>query len=319
MAGIVPDGIYNLALIMEQIKLWKIESGDVIKINKEPFDYEHRLEKWLIEDISILSQNLAVIGSQVVSPYGKKIDILAINSSGDLVIIEFKRNKPNREVIAQVLDSAAWIKDLCRDELTNILNTYGKSECKDIEEFFAATFHKNAEETELNSDHQMIIVGSEIDESTVRIIKYLAKEPYYLNINAVNFNYYRDSDGHEFLAQSFVLPENNLTGGVIKRKRAKSIIATLFESGKLKVGQQVYLKPAIDKGHSKDKVGAIIVNTNQKCLQRGGDDNLYTFNGLRFILTKELGLKNVQKYWEFGVRYDWVVENMKNLSQLLDE
>jgi hypothetical protein len=305
---------------MEQIKLWKIESDDVIKISKEPLDYEHRLEKWLIEDITILSQNLAVIGSQVVSPYGKKIDILAINSSGDLVIIEFKRNKPNREVIAQVLDSATWIKDLCYDELTNILNTYGKSEYKDIEEFFTATFNKKAKEIGLNSDHQMIIVGSEIDESTVRIINYLAKEPYYLNINAVNFNYYRDSNGHEFLAQSYVLPENNIIeGGANKRKRAKSVIVTLFESGKLKVGQKVYLKPAMDKGHSKDKVGATIVNTNQKCLQRGGDDNLYTFNGLRFIITEELGLKNVQKYWEFGVRYDWVVENMKSLSELLDE
>ena len=305
---------------MEQIKLWKIESDDVIKISKEPLDYEHRLEKWLIEDITILSQNLAVIGSQVVSPYGKKIDILAINSSGDLVIIEFKRNKPNREVIAQVLDSATWIKDLCYDELTNILNKYGKSEYKDIEDFFTATFNKIAKEIGLNSDHQMIIVGSEIDESTVRIINYLAKEPYYLNINAVNFNYYRDSNGHEFLAQSYVLPENNIIeGGANKRKRAKSVIVTLFESGKLKVGQIVYLKPAIDKGHSKDKVSATIVNTNQKCLQRGGDDNLYTFNGLRFIITEELGLKNVQKYWEFGVRYDWVVENMKSLSELLDE
>ena len=305
---------------MEQIKLWKIESDDVIKISKEPLDYEHRLEKWLIEDITILSQNLAVIGSQVVSPYGKKIDILAINSSGDLVIIEFKRNKPNREVIAQVLDSATWIKDLCYDELTNILNKYGKSEYKDIEDFFTATFNKIAKEIGLNSDHQMIIVGSEIDESTVRIINYLAKEPYYLNINAVNFNYYRDSNGNEFLAQSYVLPENNIIeGGANKRKRAKSVIVTLFESGKLKVGQKVYLKPAIDKGHSKDKVSATIVNTNQKCLQRGGDDNLYTFNGLRFIITEELGLKNVQKYWEFGVRYDWVVENMKSLSELLDE
>lgn len=305
---------------MDQIKLWKIESDNVIKISKEKLDYEQRFEKWLIEDISILSQNLAVIGSQVVSPYGKKIDILAMNSIGELVIIEFKRDKSNREVIAQVLDSATWIKDLYYDELTNILNTYGESEYKDIEEFFAATFNKNAEEIELNSDHQMIIVGSEIDESTVRIINYLAKEPFYLNINAVNFNYYRDSEGHEFLAQSFVLPENNLTGGGAgKRKRAKSIITTLFESGKLKVGQKVYLKPAIDRGHSRDKVSATIVNTNQKCLQREGDDNLYTFNGLRFILTQELGLKDVQKYWGFGIRYDWVVENMKNLSELLDE
>jgi hypothetical protein len=305
---------------MEQIKLWKIESDDVIKISKESVDYEHRLEKWLIEDISILSENLAVLGCQIVSPYGKKIDILAINSNGELVIIEFKHKKPNSEVITQLLDSATWIKELCYDELTNILNTYGKSEYTDIKEFFVATFNNNAEEIELNSDHQMIIVGSEIDESTVRIINYLAKEPFYLRINAVNFNYYRDSDGHEFLAQSFVLPDNHLLGGgASKRKRAKSVIDTLFESGKLKVGQKVYLKPAIDKGYSKDKVSATIVNTNQKCLQRGGDDNLYTFNGLRFIITEELGLKNVQKYWEFGIRYDWVVENMKNLSELLDE
>ena len=305
---------------MEQIKLWKIESDDVIKISKEYLDYEHRLEKWLIEDISILSENLAVLGCQIVSPYGKKIDILAINSNGELVIIEFKHNKPNSEVITQLLDSATWIKELCYDELTNILNTYGKSEYKDIEEFFSATFHKNSKEIELNSDHQMIIVGSEIDESTIRIINYLAKGPYYLNINAVSFNYYKDSVGNEFLAQSFVLPENNVIGGgATKRKPAKSIIATLFELGKLKVGQKVYLKPAIDKGYSKDKVSATIVNTDQKCLQRGSDDNLYTFNGLRFIITEELGLKNVQKYWEFGIRYDWVVENMKNLSELLDE
>jgi hypothetical protein len=305
---------------MEQIKLWKIESDDVIKISKESVDYEHRLEKWLIEDISILSENLAVLGCQIVSPYGRKIDILAINSNGELVIIEFKHKKPNSEVITQLLDSATWIKELCYDELTNILNTYGKSEYTDIKEFFVATFNNNAEEIELNSDHQMIIVGSEIDESTVRIINYLAKEPFYLRINAVNFNYYRDSDGHEFLAQSFVLPDNHLLGGgASKRKRAKSVIDTLFESGKLKVGQKVYLKPAIDKGYSKDKVSATIVNTNQKCLQRGSDDNLYTFNGLRFIITEELGLKNVQKYWEFGIRYDWVVENMKNLSELLDE
>ena len=305
---------------MEQIKLWKIESDDVIKISKEPLNSGHRLEKWLIEDISILSQNLAVIGSQVVSPYGKMIDILAINSNGELVIIVFKRDRPNNEVIVQVLDSATWVKELCYEELTNILNTHGKSEYRNIEEFFASTFHKNEKETELNSDHQMIIVGSDIDESTVRIIKYLAKEPYFLNINAVNFDYYKDSEGQEFLAQSFVLSENSVIGwGSNIRKRAKSIITTLFDSGKLKVGQKVYLKPAIDKGHSKEKVSATIMSSNQKCLQRVGDDNLYTFNGLRFVLTEELGLKNVQKYWEFSVRYDWVIENMKNLSELLDD
>lgn len=53
----------------------------------------------------------------------------------------------------------------------------------------------------------MLIVGSEIDDSTIRIINYLSGEPYSVNINAVNFNYFKDAGGREFLAQSFIMPE----------------------------------------------------------------------------------------------------------------
>ena len=306
---------------MEQIKLWKIESNGVVKINKKPLDYEHRLEKWLIEDISILSPNLAVIGSQIITPYGKKIDILAMNSVGELIIIELKRDKTYREVIAQILDYATWIKDLDYDDLNNILNQYGKSEHKDIEDFFSDKFEKDAEDIEFNSDHKMIVVGSDIDDSTVRIINYLAKEPYSVNINAVNFNYFKDSDGREFLAQAFIMPEENITeeSRSKKRKRTKSIITTLFELDKLKIGQKVFLKPAIDQGHSRDDVYATIVNSNQACLERKGDDDLYTFSGLRRKLIDEFGVRDVRKNWGFGVRKDWIVENGKTLSELLDD
>jgi len=97
-----------------------------------------------------------------------------------------------------------------------------------------------------------------------------------VNINALNFNYYRDSDGHEFLAQAFVMPEENIIEESTskKRKRVQSIITTLFESGKLKIGQKVYLKPGIDQGHPKDKVCATIVNNNQACLERKDDNSI---------------------------------------------
>lgn len=94
------------------------------------------MEKWLIQDISILSINLAVIGSQVTTPFGKKIDILAINSVGELVIVELKRDKTYREVVAQALDYATWIKELGYDDLNTILNKYGKTDIKDIGDFF---------------------------------------------------------------------------------------------------------------------------------------------------------------------------------------
>jgi len=306
---------------MQEIKLWNIDNDMVNQVLQTPLDYENRLEKWLIEDISILSNNLAVIGSQVLTSFSKKIDILAINSVGELIIIELKRDKTYREVIAQALDYATWVKDLDYDDLNNILNKHGQSNFSDIGEYFASIFDKDSDEIEFNSDHKMLIVGSEIDDSTIRIIDYLSSEPYSVNVNAVNFNYFKDKDGKEFLAQSFMKPEGNITkeSKSKKRKRAKSIITSLFELGKLQVGQKVYLKPAIDQNIFREKVCAEIANTNQNCLKTSESNELFSFSKLRRIWTDKYELKDVRKFWGFGVRFDWIDENGKNLSDIFEE
>ncbi len=46
---------------------------------------------------------------------------------------------------------------------------------------------------------------------------------------------------------------------------------------------------------------------------------MYSFSKLRRILTDELELEDVKKFWGFGVRYDWITESGKNLSDLLEE
>src|SRR5690606_20391881 len=123
---------------MQEIKLWNIEEENVKQISLSKLDYENRLEKWIIEDISIISTNLAVIGSQVITAYNKKIDILAINSIGEVVIIELKRDKTYREIVAQALDYATWVKDLTFEELNSIFNKYGNSQFNDLGEYFTS-------------------------------------------------------------------------------------------------------------------------------------------------------------------------------------
>lgn len=308
---------------MQEIKLWEIEDNVVKQISKSKLDYENRLEKWLLEDISILSNNLVVIGSQVLTPYGKIIDILAINTVGEVVIIELKRDKTYREVVAQVLDYATWVKDLDYDDLNTILNKYGKTEYKDIEDLFSSTFNKEVDNIDFNSDHKMLIVGSEIDDSTIRIINYLSREPYSLNINAVNFNYFKNGTNKEFLGQSFILPEENITeeSKSKKRKRAKSIISQLFELNKLVVGQYIYYQPAIESGADKNdnRIKAEIINTGTNCLKRENDENTYSFSGLRHKIVDEFGLTDIRKFWGFGIRYEWVTENGITLVDLLNK
>lgn len=308
---------------MREVKVWSIRNDKVVPIKRDHLDYENRLEKWLLEDISILSDNLVVIGKQVLTGYGKKIDILAMNIHGELVIIELKRDRTYRDVISQVLDYATWIKDLNYDEMNTILARHGviDSSINDIGDLYSSRFDKDAEDIEFNDDHKMIIVGSEIDESTILIIEYLSNEPYSVNINAVCFNYFKDDKGKEFLAQTFVKSENSLTeeSQSKQRKRAPSIISTLFKEEKLVVGQRVFLQPAIDQGHDKRRASAVIMNQNQSCLKIEYSDTLYSFSGLRRFLTDKLNLTGVRKYWGFGVRYEWVTEEGKRLVDLLEE
>jgi len=163
---------------------------------------EERVENWLERDISILSNDLLVIGRQVETDFSGVIDLLCLDRSGDVVIVELKRDKTPREVIAQILDYASWVRDLSNEKLTEISDRY-LGDKGPIEEAFKRKFGVELPEI-LNEHHKMLVVSSEIDSSSERIIKYLS-DSYGVGINAATFQYFCDEDRKEFLARVFLI------------------------------------------------------------------------------------------------------------------
>ena len=109
----------------EDVRIWEIRGEDrLVEMEKTRLDLEVRLEKWLQQDISILSSDLLVIGRQVDTDFGGFIDLLCLDYNGDIVIVELKRDKTPREVTAQALDYASWVADLSNDKITEIANSY---------------------------------------------------------------------------------------------------------------------------------------------------------------------------------------------------
>ena len=104
--------------------LWKVINEQLHKIEKAGLDSENRLENWIANDISLLDMNLLVIGRQVYTRFGGRIDLLAINQDGDIVVLELKRDKTPREIVAQVLDYATWVKHLSAKEIDEITVKY---------------------------------------------------------------------------------------------------------------------------------------------------------------------------------------------------
>ena len=195
------------------MNLWSVDNGELKEILKSRVALEAQLEKWVYNDPSLLNLDILIIGKQVHTAFGGYIDILAINREGDLVVIELKRDKTPRDIVAQCLDYASWVSDLGFEEIGEIFKKY---EGKNIAEEFSSYFYESLPET-LNEIHQIIVVATSLDDSTERIIDYLT-EKHSVNINAVFFSVF-DYKGSQIIGRSFFKDPEKVEEKSNQRKR----------------------------------------------------------------------------------------------------
>lgn len=189
-----------------ELAVWRIDSSTK-KMEFTPLDFESRLQKILAKDISIANPNLMVIGREVITSFDKRIDILAINPDGNLVILELKRDKTPRDIVAQVLDYGSWVRNLNDEDIARIFSEYQKkfsadTNEKSINEAFCEHFNLKQMPDELNETHELIIVASSLDAGTERIVQYLSEE-YNVEISAIFFRVFKDGD-NEYLTRAWL-------------------------------------------------------------------------------------------------------------------
>lgn len=196
------------------MKLWRVLENDISEVRSSSISSEEQLEDWIATDPSLLGLDILIIGRQVPTEFGGRLDLLAVNSNGDVIVIELKRDRTPRDVIAQILDYASWVKHLGFNELESIARTYlGTSFVSAYSDHFGST----PPET-LNSSHSMIIVASEFDGSSERIVQYLADE-YQVNINGLFFSVFEDEHG-KILGRAWLMDPESVQDRADARKQA---------------------------------------------------------------------------------------------------
>jgi hypothetical protein len=167
--------------------IWKI-SDRVEQVREKGLDREDDLEEILMKNIKILADNSLIVGRQVPTKYGKRLDLLAIDNNGSLVILELKRERTARETVAQGIDYASWVKSLTPSDVSDIFEAYDEKYLKSgktLDAAFVEKFGFKLEDEDVNTSHQIVIVASELDTSTERIIAYLDSSS--VPINFVSF------------------------------------------------------------------------------------------------------------------------------------
>ena len=186
-----------------ELGIWRI-SGVMERIRPSGLDTEARLEEFLEADPSLLDPEILILGRQVTTAYGKSIDLLGVDREGEVVVIELKRHRTPRDVVAQLLDYGSWVRSLNHAQVTAIYEDYA-SQISDAPDRFETAFSNTFAESPpdaLNESHRLVVVASELDPSTERIVDYLVDE-FGVPINAVFFQVFKDGES-EYITRTWL-------------------------------------------------------------------------------------------------------------------
>ena len=193
-----------------EVGLWRVDGtgSQVRRVDFTPMPDEAKLEAILAADLSILDPQLLLIGRQVLTSFGKYIDLLALDADGRLVVIELKRDRTPREVVAQALDYGSWALTLKDDDIAAIFDAFQaryepSAAARSLDQAFKQRFRVQALPDTLNDSHELLIVAGDLDPSTERIVEYLSNQ-YDVPINVAFFRFFRDADA-EYLSRAWLL------------------------------------------------------------------------------------------------------------------
>ena len=175
-------------------KIWSLKSSTELKIATIQ---EKELEDFVCSNIAVLDPDWLVIGRQVQT-YSGLLDVLCIDRGGGLVLIELKRDKTPRDIVAQALDYASYLPQITTEdasEIERIFTNYSKAYLNGVD---LDTAYKNKFNAQLDREQlydganplKIVLVATELDERTERILEYLRGKLNGVVINVMFFSAY---------------------------------------------------------------------------------------------------------------------------------
>lgn len=154
---------------------------------------EKNIENWTADNPQLIFPNeeILTIGQSIS---GRSMaDVLALDTSGNLIIIEIKRDWSNRKTVGQLLEYAAKFRDVSYERLAEEANKYNKWEEGELyDKFLDFVDDEDFSRKDIGKKQRIMIVAPDADTGLKRIIDWL--KDYGVPIEFVPFHIYTDNN-----------------------------------------------------------------------------------------------------------------------------
>jgi hypothetical protein len=166
--------------------------------------YERDVETWVARRPDILGEPLLTIGRQVQMDEGKdRIDLLALDKAGNLVVIELKRDLVGGSADLQALRYAALVAKWSHDDIRRQAEGYWKSVGDDRGTFAQVVEDFCDEGYEINAEQRVILAGRDVKPRLGSMALWLRKHAVDLKVVAIVL---MKDDGRLYLEPQVLIP-----------------------------------------------------------------------------------------------------------------
>ena len=198
------------------------------------------IEKWVIDFPEILGEELLIITTEYdkFDKTKERLDLLAIDKNGKLVIVELKREESGKSVELQAIKYAAYCSTLTMEEVVSLRKDFiaknGKEQTDEEIKKDLFDFIDNADFEELDDKPRIMLVAKEFRAEVTTAVLWLRK--FGVDISCIKLMPYKIDDEKIGLVSSTIIPLPEAEEYIIKSERKESIEKTLTRT------QEEYLK-----------------------------------------------------------------------------
>lgn len=165
---------------------------------KERFD----IQEWIEKTPRILGEELLVIGKEVILSSGKRLDLLCIDKSAKLVIIELKRDDSGNAVEWQAIKYASYCSNYLPHEVYQLYAKY-----RDTTEYLAQQEIEEFIDTDienLNDSQRIILVSIKFNSEVISAVLWLRDSG--IDIQCTRLAPHVDSENEIFITPETIIP-----------------------------------------------------------------------------------------------------------------
>ena len=210
-----------------------MSKGKLVIAPKTKLELEQHLENWLENspEQTLVQEDFLWIGRQTSATDEDGTifsDLFGVDSEGNLVITELKKGRTPRDIIAQILDYAAWADDLSEPEIREIAEAYFETrerfQGKTFDDAFREAFDipETDELPRLNEGLRLFIVAEEIPSRVARVCRFL-RTSHGINVSCIDVSIFQtESDEVVVSTETIVGDEDFAAPKMQQQKRPTS-------------------------------------------------------------------------------------------------